>query len=218
MKANPTRCAELDLLQNTPSPAVFVLAIGLLAVAALPLLVLTMAWSGVVNASGGLVAPKVPFPLWFPMVAPLLCALVPIAFLVIGYFTTTQVITNQRLRYRSGLLMTIEGELPLANIETVFVVKPVLGRLFGYGTVVVTGKGGTTFPLRFVPEPEGFARVLRRAYEAVGSGQPVMSLCELYAEPQVPSRTKRSTEARKRPTPPAPESQQDDSKYWPKTP
>lgn len=46
----------------------------------------------------------------------------------------------------------------ISDIESVVLRRPPLGRLLGYGTVVVVGRGGTPFNLAFLPEPERLHR------------------------------------------------------------
>lgn len=72
-------------------------------------------------------------------------------------------LTNRRLMFRTGLVRRVVGELPLENIDATFVVEPVLGRLFGYGTVLVTSVGGTRFPLPFIHSPHTFHATLQQA-------------------------------------------------------
>ena len=47
-------------------------------------------------------------------------------------------------------------EMSLAKIESVDVDQSVLGRIFGYGTLVLRGTGGSLEPIRNIGDPLGF--------------------------------------------------------------
>jgi uncharacterized membrane protein YdbT with pleckstrin-like domain len=63
-------------------------------------------------------------------------------------------LTNRRLIINKGILSKTTVELLLKQIETVAIRLPLLGRIFGYGTVVVRGTGGGVFALQFMENAE----------------------------------------------------------------
>jgi hypothetical protein len=63
-------------------------------------------------------------------------------------------LTNRRLIINRGILSKTTVELMLRQIETVAIRLPLLGRIFGYGTLVVRGTGGGVFALQFIENPE----------------------------------------------------------------
>jgi uncharacterized membrane protein YdbT with pleckstrin-like domain len=72
-------------------------------------------------------------------------------------------VTNKRVLFKVGVLDTRSVELLLGKIEAISVDQSLLGRLLGYGDIVVTGSGGTH---------EGFTRLqapleFRRAVQSV---------------------------------------------------
>jgi len=81
----------------------------------------------------------------------------------IAYQKSEIKLTNKRLIFSTGLLSRISGELPLENVESIFLVEPFIGRLCGYGTVAVTSIGGRTFPLRCIGSPQTFHATLQNA-------------------------------------------------------
>lgn len=81
----------------------------------------------------------------------------------ISYSKSEVTLTNRRLLFRTGFLSRRSGELPLENIESIFIAEPLLGRLCGYGSVVVTTVGGARFPLTFIGEPQTFHSLLQSA-------------------------------------------------------
>lgn len=62
---------------------------------------------------------------------------------IIEYFFTEVVITNKRVLAKKGVLHRRSIEILLSQLEGVSVDQPFFGRILGYGTVVLTGSGGT---------------------------------------------------------------------------
>jgi hypothetical protein len=100
-----------------------------------------------------------------------LSALVPYLVVVLALllgtwfsFSKSEVtLTNRRLVFRTGFLSRRSGELPLENVESIYISEPLLGRLCGYGSVTVTSVGGAAFPLWFIGCPQSFHSTLQKA-------------------------------------------------------
>jgi uncharacterized membrane protein YdbT with pleckstrin-like domain len=90
-------------------------------------------------------------------------ALLVFILVLVAYLNCEITLTNKRLIYRTGFLVRAAGELPLENVEAMFILEPLLGRLLGYGTVAVSTLGGLQFPLRFIGKPHVFHAALQRA-------------------------------------------------------
>ena len=69
---------------------------------------------------------------------------------------TELAVTNHRVIYKSGLLSRHTIEMNRDKVESVDVDQSLLGRIFGYGTVVVRGTGGSLEPLRNIGDPLTF--------------------------------------------------------------
>ena len=67
--------------------------------------------------------------------------------------STEIVVTNHRVIYKRGLIARHTVEMNISKVETVDVDQGVMGRLLGYGTVLVRGTGESLEPLRFVASP-----------------------------------------------------------------
>src|SRR5712671_6752859 len=82
--------------------------------------------------------------------------------------TTELAVTDHRVIYKTGLLARHTIEMNRDKVESVDVDQTVLGRIFGYGTIVVRGTGGSLEPIRNVSDPLTF-----RSYITAGpsSGQ-----------------------------------------------
>ena len=79
-------------------------------------------------------------------VAALICFLVGAALLCIGLLkrnVTEMAVTNKRVIVKTGLTERRTTEILLSRIESVVVDEPAMGRILGYGTVIVRGTGGT---------------------------------------------------------------------------
>jgi hypothetical protein len=72
-------------------------------------------------------------------------------------------LTSRRLIFNNVLAANLTGELPLENVEGIFIYTPFWGMLCSYGTVTVTSIGGDTFPMRFIGSPQTFQATLQRA-------------------------------------------------------
>jgi uncharacterized membrane protein YdbT with pleckstrin-like domain len=70
--------------------------------------------------------------------------------------TTELAITDRRVIYKAGLLRRHTVEINRSKVETVGVNQSILGRLMGFGTVVVRGTGGSFEPIPFIAEPLTF--------------------------------------------------------------
>lgn len=83
----------------------------------------------------------------------LLVALFRTITAALTYTTTEFVLTNKRIIGKTGLLRQQSLELLLPKVESVGVDQPFLGRIFGYGTIVIGGTGGTKEAFPGIAEP-----------------------------------------------------------------
>ena len=132
--------------------------------------------------------PRSPFPmLWLVLVAmDLLPALLYFIVILLAYQNSEITLTNKRLIYRTGFVARAAGELPLENVEAIFILEPLLGRLLGYGTVTVSSIGGLRLPLQYLAKPQVFQAALQRAVAHAKS--PARPAAKLARVPQDDSR------------------------------
>lgn len=64
---------------------------------------------------------------------------------------TVMALTNKRIIVKTGIATRRTIELLLPKIESIVVEEPAIGRILGYGTVIIRGTGGT---------PEVFEKIL----------------------------------------------------------
>jgi uncharacterized membrane protein YdbT with pleckstrin-like domain len=67
-------------------------------------------------------------------------------------------ITDKRVLIKVGFIHRHTLEMLLTKVETVRVDQGLAGRLLGYGTIVVTGTGGTNEPFPSIANPLEFRR------------------------------------------------------------
>jgi uncharacterized membrane protein YdbT with pleckstrin-like domain len=67
-------------------------------------------------------------------------------------------VTNKRVIVKVGLVYRRTLELVLAKVETIGVEQSIMGRVFNYGTIVITGTGGTKELFKDIANPLEFRR------------------------------------------------------------
>ncbi|PJB70529.1 MAG: hypothetical protein CO093_07735 [Alphaproteobacteria bacterium CG_4_9_14_3_um_filter_47_13] len=77
--------------------------------------------------------------------------------------TTEIAITNSRLIYKRGLVARYVGEMSIDRIEGVNVLQGILGRLLGYGRIMVRGMGVGEVILPPLRDPIAFRRAIEKA-------------------------------------------------------
>jgi uncharacterized membrane protein YdbT with pleckstrin-like domain len=100
-----------------------------------------------------------------------LWAAVPDFVIVVGlllgawftYLKSEVTLTDRRLVFRTGYLSRRSGEVPLENVESIYIFEPLIGRMCGYGTVTVTTVGAARFVLWFIGTPQEFHSMLQKA-------------------------------------------------------
>ena len=93
------------------------------------------------------------------------CLVVAAIFLGIGLVrrsATEMAVTNKRVIVKSGIVDRRTIELLLPRIESIAVEEPALGRVLGYGTVIVRGTGGTPEVFPQIARPLEFREQVQR--------------------------------------------------------
>lgn len=73
-------------------------------------------------------------------------------------FSCEFAVTNKRVVIKVGFINRKTLEMVLTKVETVRVDQSIVGRLFNFGTIVVTGTGGTNEPFTSIADPLEFRR------------------------------------------------------------
>ena len=70
--------------------------------------------------------------------------------------TTELAVTDRRVIFKTGVFQRHSMEINRSKVETVGVDQSILGRLLGYGTVIVRGTGGSFEPIAYIGDPLTF--------------------------------------------------------------
>jgi uncharacterized membrane protein YdbT with pleckstrin-like domain len=87
--------------------------------------------------------------------------------------STELAITDKRLIAKYGVLSTHSIEIRFDKIETVRVSQGIIGRLFNYGDVIVTGTGSTFDPIKNIASAMRFRTALNDAMDPAALSGPV---------------------------------------------
>ena len=75
---------------------------------------------------------------------------------LIRRISTELAVTDRRVIYKSGVLARHTLEMNCSKVESVDVDQSLLGRLLGFGTIIVRGTGGSLEPIRMISDPLTF--------------------------------------------------------------
>jgi uncharacterized membrane protein YdbT with pleckstrin-like domain len=76
-----------------------------------------------------------------------------------------QGVTNKRVILKKGIISRKTEEMKLTSIETVEIDQGVFGRIFGFGTVKITGRGISDFVFKGIDDP----MLVKRQIESVSN-------------------------------------------------
>jgi uncharacterized membrane protein YdbT with pleckstrin-like domain len=74
-------------------------------------------------------------------------------------------VTNHRVVIKLGLFGRRTIEMMLSKVESIEVKESTSGRVFGYGTIVVIGSGGTLEPFQKMAHPLQFRSAVQQQIE-----------------------------------------------------
>jgi uncharacterized membrane protein YdbT with pleckstrin-like domain len=98
-----------------------------------------------------------------PVAAETVLAVAVLWFLVkyVDYASSEFAVTNKRVIIKVGVLRRRTVEMLNTKVEAVSVNQGLLGRILGYGNIVVTGTGGTNEPFNGISSPLEFRRAVQ---------------------------------------------------------
>ena len=90
--------------------------------------------------------------------AALVCACAAVALLAAWFrrWTTEIAVTDRRIIYKRGFIRRRTIEMHLDKVESVDVEQSIVGRIFGYGDIVIRGVGVGIEPLKNIDSPIEF--------------------------------------------------------------
>jgi uncharacterized membrane protein YdbT with pleckstrin-like domain len=85
---------------------------------------------------------------------------------VIKKNATEIAVTDRRVIIKTGLTSRRSLEIMLAKVESIGIDETLMGRMLGYGTVVIHGTGGTPEPFRKIAHPSQFRMAVQQQIDA----------------------------------------------------
>ena len=95
----------------------------------------------------------------------LFIAVLFIIFAIVRVISTELALTSKRVIAKTGFIRHDTVELRLEKVEGFVVNQSIIGRIFNYGTVIVSGTGGIRTPIPFITQPTEFRRVVNEFLE-----------------------------------------------------
>jgi len=91
----------------------------------------------------------------------------------IRYFTTELAITNKRVIAKFGLISRSTVEINIQKIESIQVNQGIIGRIFNFGSIVISGAGNPQAPIPGISNPLNFRRAFLDAQEENSQAQSI---------------------------------------------
>lgn len=111
----------------------------------------------------------IPWVLWGIIIAAFTAGvgllLIPFGFLVLR--ASEAGITNKRLIAKSGLIKRNTVEIPIKKVSSLQIKQGVFGRIFGYGSLVISDTGSAHAPIRYIKNPMRFRQKFFETQEIV---------------------------------------------------
>lgn len=101
-----------------------------------------------------------------------LLAIIPILFAIglgiataISYLSAEFGVTNKRVLIKVGFIRIDSIETLLSKVESIQVHQSIIGRLLGYGTIIVCGTGGSRDQFANIDDPLSFRKQVQEQVE-----------------------------------------------------
>jgi uncharacterized membrane protein YdbT with pleckstrin-like domain len=117
-------------------------------------------------------------PLWWVVLALAVLGAVTFAGAWVKYSTSEFAVTDKRVIIKVGWIRRRTVETMLAKVEGVGVDQTLTGRMSGFGTIVVTGTGGTKEEFDRVADPLEFRRQIQAAIATADEARSAISAPE----------------------------------------
>lgn len=89
-----------------------------------------------------------------------------LANVYLTYISTELAVTNKRIVAKFGFIRRSTVELNIGKVESVQVEQGVMGRLFDFGTIIVSGAGNPQAPVPGISRPIAFRQAFTQAVDA----------------------------------------------------
>ncbi|MGT2505704.1 PH domain-containing protein [Cupriavidus basilensis] len=89
-----------------------------------------------------------------------------IAAVWLTIWSTELAVTNRKVVAKVGFIRRDTIEMRLGKVESVQVKQSLFGRMFDYGTIIISGAGNPQAPIRNIARPLEFRRAVNELVEA----------------------------------------------------
>lgn len=90
---------------------------------------------------------------------------IPLIWVVIYYKSTEIAMTNKRVIAKFGFISRSTVEINLSKIESIQVHQGIFGRIFDYGTLIISGAGSPKAPIPNISHPLEFRKAFNQIIE-----------------------------------------------------
>jgi uncharacterized membrane protein YdbT with pleckstrin-like domain len=90
----------------------------------------------------------------------------------IRYKTTELAFTNKRVIAKFGFISRQTIELNISKVESIQVNQGILGRIFNFGTLIVSGAGNPQAPIPGISDPMSFRRAFMESQDQAAQPRP----------------------------------------------
>jgi uncharacterized membrane protein YdbT with pleckstrin-like domain len=111
------------------------------------------------------------------------------------------IITNSRVIIKVGVLKRSSLSIPLSKIESIEIDQTLIGQLFGFGSMHITGTGTATSKFEYITAPGTFRQKIQHATNLLENAQETQEASdqeEFTEEPTTPKKTTTASSYRKR--------------------
>lgn len=89
--------------------------------------------------------------------------LIPAILVWLGWRNTEQGVTTKRVIHKHGIISRKTDEMRLSAIESLIIKQSMLGRMLGYGTIIITGRGAGDVVIKWMNDPMRVKREIESA-------------------------------------------------------
>ena len=100
---------------------------------------------------------------------PIVIGLIILLWVWMRYASTELAITNKRIIVKFGFINRSTVELNLARVESLQVHQSLFGRMFDYGSILISGAGSPQAPVPGIAHPLEFRKFFMEAMDATQS-------------------------------------------------
>lgn len=79
--------------------------------------------------------------------------LIPAIIIWLNWKYTENGVTNKRIIHKHGIISRVTDEIRLSAIESIQIKQSLIGRIFGYGDIIVAGRGHGNVLIKWINDP-----------------------------------------------------------------